>query len=171
MLMVLILGGSVHTVQKNTEVIFVANKKIGLEVKTKFMVMYRDENVGRDPKFLWKCGRIQIFGNKLLTYLLNSWSRVLEKLTGFQLVKKFPVFYGTRKFITSFTSARHLSLPWARSVKSIPPTSHILKIYLNIILPSTPVSSMWSLANRFPNRNPACISSFLYTGMSLHDSP
>jgi len=52
MLMVLILGGSVHAVQKNTEVIFVANKKIGLEVKTKFMVMYRDENVGRDPKFL-----------------------------------------------------------------------------------------------------------------------
>jgi len=47
----------------------------------------------------------------LLTYLLNPCSRVLlEKLTGSQLVKKFPTFYGTRKFITSFTSARHLSL-------------------------------------------------------------
>ena len=33
-----------------------------------------------------------------------------EKLTGFQLVKKFPVFYGTRRFITLFTSARRLSL-------------------------------------------------------------
>ena len=44
-------------------------------------------------------------------YLLTPWSRVLlEKLTGFQLVKKFPAFYGTRKFITAFTSARHLSL-------------------------------------------------------------
>jgi hypothetical protein len=30
--------------------------------------------------------------------------------TGFQLVKKFPAFYGTRKFITAFTSAHHLSL-------------------------------------------------------------
>jgi hypothetical protein len=47
----------------------------------------------------------------LLTYLLTPWSRVLlEKLPGFQLVKKFPAFYGTRKFITAFTSASHLSL-------------------------------------------------------------
>ena len=47
----------------------------------------------------------------LLTYLLTPWSRVLlEKLTGLQLVKKFPAFYGTQRFITAFTSARHLSL-------------------------------------------------------------
>ena len=46
-----------------------------------------------------------------LTYLLIPWSRVLlEKLTGLQLVKKFPAFYGTRRFITAFTSAGHLSL-------------------------------------------------------------
>ena len=32
----------------------------------------------------------------LLTYLLTPWSRILlEKLTGFQLVKKFPELYGT----------------------------------------------------------------------------
>jgi hypothetical protein len=35
---------------------------------------------------------------------------LLEKLIGSQLVKKFPEFYGNRKFITSITSARHLSL-------------------------------------------------------------
>jgi hypothetical protein len=46
----------------------------------------------------------------VLTYLLTPWSRVLlEKLTGLQPVKKFPAFYGTRRFITAFTSARHLS--------------------------------------------------------------
>jgi hypothetical protein len=46
----------------------------------------------------------------LLPYLLTPWSRVLlEKLTGFQLVKKFLAFYGIRRFITAFTSARHLS--------------------------------------------------------------
>ena len=45
------------------------------------------------------------------SYILTPWSRVLlEKLTVFQPVKKFPAFYGTRRFITSFTSARHLSL-------------------------------------------------------------
>ena len=56
----------------------------------------------------------------LLTYLHTPWSRVLlEKLTGSQLVKKFPAFYGTRRFITAFTSARHLSLSWASSIQSI----------------------------------------------------
>ena len=47
----------------------------------------------------------------ILTYLLTPWSRVLlENLTGFLLVKKFPAFYGTRRFITVCTKARHLSL-------------------------------------------------------------
>jgi len=46
-----------------------------------------------------------------LPYLLNQFSRfLLEKLTGSQLVKKFPAFYGTGRFITAFTSAHHLSL-------------------------------------------------------------
>ena len=44
-------------------------------------------------------------------YLLTPWSIVLlEKLIGFQLVKKFPAFYGTLMFITAVTSARLLSL-------------------------------------------------------------
>jgi len=34
----------------------------------------------------------------------------LEKLTVPQLVKKFHAFYGTRRFITVFTTARHCSL-------------------------------------------------------------
>ena len=44
-----------------------------------------------------------------------------EKLTGSQLVKKFPTFYGTRRFITAFTSARHLTLSWGSSIQSIHP--------------------------------------------------
>ena len=44
-------------------------------------------------------------------YLLTPWCRVLpEQLTGLQLVKKFPAFHGTRRFITALTSVRHLSL-------------------------------------------------------------
>jgi hypothetical protein len=56
------------------------------------------------------------------TYLLTPLSRVLlEKLTCSQLVKKFPAFYGSRKFITAFTISRHLSLSWASSIQSIHP--------------------------------------------------
>jgi len=48
----------------------------------------------------------------LFTYLLTPCSRVLlEKLTGSQLAKKFPALYGTRRFVTAFTIARHQSLP------------------------------------------------------------
>ena len=36
--------------------------------------------------------------------------RGVEKLTGPQLLKKFPAFYETRGFITAFTSARQLAL-------------------------------------------------------------
>ena len=56
------------------------------------------------------------------TYLLTPWCRVLlEKLTGLQLVKKFPVFHGTRRFITALTSVRHFSLSWANPIQSIYP--------------------------------------------------
>jgi hypothetical protein len=53
--------------------------------------------------------------------LLTPWSWVLlAKLTVFQLIQKFPAFYGTRRFITAFISARHLSLSWANSIQSVP---------------------------------------------------
>ena len=68
------------------------------------------------------CHSLTYLLTHLLTYLITPWSRVLlEKLTGLQLVKKFTAFYGTLRFITAFTSARHLSLSWASSIQSIPP--------------------------------------------------
>jgi len=57
----------------------------------------------------------------LLTYVFTARCRVLlEKQTGPYLVKKFPVFYGTRRFITASTRACYLSLSWIRSIQSIP---------------------------------------------------
>ena len=53
---------------------------------------------------------------------------LLKKLTGSQLVQKFPAFYGTRRFITTFTRTHHLSLSWARSIQSMRP----------ILLPENP---------------------------------
>ena len=67
---------------------------------------------------------------------------LLEKQTGLQLVKKFPVFRGTRKFITALTSVRHLSLSWVSPIQSIYPhptswrSSLILSTHLRLGLPS-----------------------------------
>ena len=78
----------------------------------------------------------------LLTYLLTPWCRVLlEKLTGLQLVKKFPAFHGARRFITALTSVHHLSLSWARPIQSIYPhptswRSILISTHLLLGLPS-----------------------------------
>ena len=59
-----------------------------------------------------------------------------------QLVKKFPAFHGTRKFITALISIRQLSLSWASPFQSIypHPTSCrsilILSTHLRLVLPS-----------------------------------
>ena len=71
--------------------------------------MNEDEIRDRDVYVANVSNRIKM--RHLLTYLLTPWGTVLlEKLIGFQLVKKFPTFYGTRRFITTFTSVCHLSL-------------------------------------------------------------
>jgi hypothetical protein len=96
----------------------------------------------------------------LLNYLLTPWSSVLlEKLNGFQLVKKFPTFCRTLRFIIVFTSAHLLSQIY--SVHA--PPSHFLKIHLNIILPSMPGSTKWSLSLRFPHQNPVYTSPLPHT--------
>jgi len=47
----------------------------------------------------------------VITSLLTPWSRVLlEKLTGSAASQEIPRIFGTRKFITVLTSARHLFL-------------------------------------------------------------
>ena len=81
--------------------------------------------------------------DRTATYLLTPRCRVLlEKLTGLQLVKKFPAFYGTRRFITALTSVRHLSLSWVSPIQSTypHPTSWksilILSTHLRLGLPS-----------------------------------
>ena len=59
--------------------------------------------------------------NQALINELPAWNRVLpEKLTGPQLLNKLLASYETRRLITAFTSARHLSLFYARSIQSMP---------------------------------------------------
>jgi hypothetical protein len=79
---------------------------------------------------------------------LTSWTRVLlQKQTGFQLVKKIAVLCRTRKFISLLTRSRHLSFT-ELDRSSQWPTSHFLMNHFNINFSTTPVASMWSLSFR-----------------------
>ena len=96
----------------------------------------------------------------LITFLLTPWSTVLlEKLTGSAASQEIPRIYGTRRFITVLTSARHL--PYHEPVPTTP--SHFLKIHLNIILPSTSGSPQWSLSLRVSHQKPVHTSSIPHT--------
>jgi len=100
-----------------------------------------------------------------LTYLLTPWCRVLlEKLTGLQLVKKFPVFHGTRRFITALTSALHLCLSWASPIQSIYPhptswRSILIFTYLRLGLPNGLFPSGFPLTATILKQDISCLCS------------
>ena len=94
--------------------------------------------------------------NIVSNYLTSPCSRVLlEKLTGPHLLKKFPTFYGNRRFITAFTRTCRLSLSWARSIQSMSP-SNFSNINFNTIIPSLSRYSKWFSSLRLP-RQKSCI--------------
>jgi hypothetical protein len=70
----------------------------------------------------------------------------MSHLNGYKLVNKFPAFYKTLMFISVFKSGRQMSTSIVRSIKSMCPQSQSVKLHFNIILPSTPMSSMWSIS-------------------------
>ena len=92
---------------------------------------------------------------RLISYLLTPWSRVLlEKLTSSAASQEIPRIFGTRRFLTIFTSAPP-PVPILSQLHPVPTTpSHFLKINLNIIIPSTSGSPQWSLSLRFPHQKP-----------------
>ena len=91
--------------------------------------------------------------------LFTPWSRVLEKVTDYQVVKKFRAFYGNRRFITAFTSARHLSLSWTRSIQSI--TSRLTS-WISVLLLSSHLR-LGLPSGRFPHQTPVYASPLPHT--------
>jgi len=106
------------------------------QISTKLLLYYITGNITGYNRFLTLMYVLRV-------PVLTPWCRVLlEKLTGVQLVKKFPAFHRTLRFITALTSVRHLSLSWANPIQSIypHPTSWrsilILPTHLRLGLPS-----------------------------------
>ena len=108
--------------------------------------------------------------HRLCNNLLTPWCRVLlEKLTGLQLVKKFPAFLWNPK-VHYRTHKRPPSVPiLGQPNPAHITTSHLLEIHPNIIHPSTPRPPQWSLSVRFPHQDP--IRHHLLTHTSHMPSP
>ena len=131
--------------------------------------MWHQTEEGRNPHMSTSPSYEYFTMKKRILYLTYSMVGVLlEKLTGLQLVKKFPAFHGTQRFITALTSVHHLSQSWASLIQSIypHPTSWrsflILSTHLRLGLPS-------ALSLRFPHQDP--IHSPLLTHMRHMSSP
>jgi hypothetical protein len=84
-----------------------------------------------------------------------------------QLVKKFPAFYGTRRFFTVLTSARHMTPSWDNSIQSprpYPTSWTSIKYY-------PPIYAWISPTACFPQVSPSCIITFFYSyfiGVTFH---
>jgi hypothetical protein len=99
-----------------------------------------------------------------LTYLLTPWNRILlEKLTGFAANQEIPHILWNPK-VHYRTHKRPPPVPVLSQLHPVPTTpSHLLKIHLNIILPSTSWSPQWPLSVKFPHQNLVHTSPFHHT--------
>jgi len=104
---------------------------------------------------------------KIIFYLLTPRSRVLlEKLVGSQLVSS-PDFMEPEVSLLRLQQLATCSYPEPDQSSPCAP-SHFLKIHLNIIIPSTPESSKFSLSSGFQTNT---LYTLLHSPYLLHVQP
>jgi hypothetical protein len=116
------LGGSVHTVKENAEALVVATKEIGLEVnsdKTKYMVMSRERNAGRDDSVKIDNSSIEkVEDFKYLETMLTDQNSIQKEIKS-RLKLGNACYHSVHNLLSSRLLSKNLKI----------------KIYRNIILP------------------------------------
>jgi len=135
-----ILGGSVHTVKKNTEALIVARKETGLELnadKTKYMVMYRDQNAGHSHSMKTdnsSFGRVEDF--KYLGTTLTNHNSIQGEIRN-RLKSGKACYHSVQNLLSSSLLSKNLKI----------------KIYKTLIFPVVLYGcEMWSLTLREERR-------------------
>jgi hypothetical protein len=94
---------------------------------------------------------------KLFIWLILNCNLLIQSVCVWRKAFMSNYFCGARtwRFITAFTTARHLSLSWARSIHSTPPQPICLR---SSPIPSTHRSSEWSPSSSLSHQNLLYIS-------------
>ena len=130
------MGRSLHTVGENAEALVVATKEIGLEVnadKTKYMIMYRDQNAGRSHSMKTDNSSIErVEEFKYFETTLTNKNSIQEEIKS-RLKVGNACYYSVQNLLSSSLLSKKLKI----------------KIYRNIILPVVLYGcETWSLTLR-----------------------
>ena len=134
------MGGSAHTVKENAEALVVATKEIGLEVnadKTKYIIMYRDQNAGRSYSMKIDNSSIErVEEFKYLGKTLTNKNSIQEEIKS-RLKLGNVCYYSVQNLLSSSLLSKKLNI----------------KIYRTIILPVVLYGcETWSLTLREERR-------------------
>ena len=107
------MGGSVHTVQKNTDALLVAVKETGLEVnvdKTQYMVRSQDQNAGRIPNIKTdNSSFVRMEEFKYLGTNLTHQNSIQEEIKN-RLESGNACYYLVQNFLSSSLLSKNVSL-------------------------------------------------------------
>jgi hypothetical protein len=105
----------------------------------------------------------------VVVVVVIPWRRVLlQTLRVNQLVKEFPPFMEPEDLLQCLKEPATDIFLWQMNPDNFPP--YFSKILSNIILPSTPRTSDWSLPFKFSGQNVVCISHLSHACYVPHQS-